>query len=71
MMNKNSQPANTALLIIDVQKGLFEKSTPIFEAEQVLTNINTLMKNARQAGIPVIFIQHSNDKLLVKGSDAW
>ena len=70
-MNKNSNQDNTALLVIDVQMGLFEKSTPIYKAEQVLENINTLMKNARRAGVPVIFIQHSNDKLLVKGSDAW
>ena len=70
-MNKNSNQDNTALLVIDVQMGLFEKSTPIYKAEQVLENINILMKNARQAGVPVIFIQHSNDKFLVKGSGAW
>lgn len=70
-MNKNSKQNNMALLVIDVQKGLFERSTPIYEAEKVLKNINTLIGHARQAGVPVIFIQHSNANTLVKGSDAW
>jgi hypothetical protein len=34
---------NTALLVIDVQKGLFEKSIPIYDAEKLLENINHLM----------------------------
>ena len=71
MMSINSKENSSALVVIDVQKGLFERSTPIFEAEKVLANINILIKEARQAGVPVIFIQHSNNKTLVKGSDAW
>jgi len=67
-MNKKS---TMALLVIDVQKGLFERSTPIYEAKQVLENINTLINNARQEGVPVFFIQHANKDTLVKGSDAW
>jgi nicotinamidase-related amidase len=70
-MNQKSKQGNLALLVIDVQMGLFERATPVFEAEQVLENINTLITNARQAGVPVIFIQHSNDKTLVRDSDAW
>jgi len=67
-MNRES---NMALLVIDIQKGLFEKSTPIYEAKQVLENINTLIIKARREGVPVIFIQHSNKNTLLKGSDAW
>ena len=70
-MNKNSKQSKKAMLVIDVQKGLFKNSTPIYNAEQVLENINTWINKARQAGVPVIFIQHSNKKTLVKGSDAW
>lgn len=70
--NPNSTPpAQTALLVIDVQQGLFEKSTPIYQAEQLLANINTLIHAARQANVPVIFVQHDNEKSLVKGSPAW
>jgi nicotinamidase-related amidase len=71
MMRKNSKQHKKAMLVIDVQKGLFERSTPIYNAEQVLENINTLINKARQVGVPVIFIQHSNKDTLVKGSDAW
>jgi nicotinamidase-related amidase len=66
----NSQN-EVALLVIDVQQGLFERSTPIYKAEQVLENINTLIHKARRAGIEVFFIQHANKSTLVKGSDAW
>ena len=62
---------NKAMIVIDVQKGLFERSIPIYKAESVLENINILIKGARDVGVPVIFIQHSNKTTLVKGSDAW
>ena len=70
-MDKNSKQSKTAMIVVDVQKGLFEKSTPIYNAERVLENINTLINKARQFGVPVIFIQHSNNNTLLKGSDAW
>ena len=71
MMKQNSQQKAMALLVIDLQKGLFEKSTPIYKAKQVLENINTLLDRARQAGVSVFFIQHSDNRVLVRGSDAW
>lgn len=61
----------SALLVIDVQKGLFEKTTPIYQAHQLLLNINSIISKARQAGVPVFFIQHSSEKILEMGSDAW
>jgi nicotinamidase-related amidase len=61
----------TALLVIDVQQELFEKSTPIYRADQVLQNINLLISKTRQADVPVIFVQHSAEKYLVKGSPGW
>jgi nicotinamidase-related amidase len=60
-----------ALLVIDVQKGLFEKSTPIYNADGLLANINLLIDRAHQERIPVFFIQHSSDKVLPLGSDEW
>lgn len=63
--------ARIALLVIDVQKGLFRKSTPIYHAEQLLNNINEVIGKARQVRVPVIFIQHSNEKTLVRHSDDW
>lgn len=60
-----------ALLVIDVQAGLFEKSTPIYRADQLLDNINLLVDAAHQAGCPVVFIQHQNKGFLAKGSAGW
>ncbi len=60
-----------ALLVIDVQQGLFEKSTPIYKAEQLLHNIHALVDRAHLSGVPVFYVQHSDLKSLVKGSPEW
>jgi nicotinamidase-related amidase len=62
---------NAALLIIDVQRGLFRKSTPIYRADELLLHINMLADRARRVGAPVFFVQHSDKKMLVRGSDDW
>lgn len=62
---------NTALLVIDVQQELFEKSTPIYQADTLLGNICALIERAHDAGVPVFFIQHSSDKILLRGTDGW
>lgn len=63
--------SGAALLVIDVQKGLFEKKIPIYQAGQLLENLRLLVRRAHAAGVPVFFIQHSTDKVLVAGSDEW
>ena len=60
-----------ALLVIDVQQGLFERATPIYQAEPFLENVNLLIRNARRAGAPVFFVQHANKGTLTAGSQAW
>jgi nicotinamidase-related amidase len=62
---------DTALLVIDVQRGLFNKSTPIYQAEQLLANIHSLARRAHEAGAPVVYVQHSAEKHLVLGSHEW
>ena len=62
---------NTALLVIDVQRGLFNKNTPIYQAEQLLQNIHTLVRRAHEAEAPVVYVQHSAQKHLVLGSNDW
>jgi nicotinamidase-related amidase len=66
-----TNPTDTALLVIDVQTGLFHKSIPIYKAKELLENIRKLIDRARQASSPVIYIQHSNDTFLAKGSADW
>ena len=62
---------NSALLIIDVQHALFRKSTPIYKSEELLENINLLVACAHGEGVPVFYIQHSDNRSLVKGSQDW
>jgi nicotinamidase-related amidase len=59
----------TAFIIIDVQVGLFTGEKPIYQAETLLENINTLAEKARAAKIPVIYIQHANKGALAIGTE--
>jgi nicotinamidase-related amidase len=67
----NVHGAGTALLVIDVQLELFQKSTPVFQANTTLATINTLIERARQAGVPVIYVQHNNDTFMKKDTPGW
>ena len=50
-------PANeTALVVIDMQAILFEPEPP--EADEVVARINGLVARARDAGAPVVWVQH-------------
>ncbi len=70
-LDANGNTGNAALLVIDVQRGLFQKATPVYDAEQLLDNLNTLIAGARGAGVPVLFVQHAGDKTLTEGTEAW
>ncbi|HGM7044734.1 TPA: isochorismatase family protein [Serratia marcescens] len=60
----------TALLIIDVQEGLF--TPPPADAAGTVARINQLSERARRAGAPVVVIQHHTpDDELPHGSAAW
>ncbi len=69
--SKQSDKSNAALLVIDVQQGLFEKSTPIYKAEELLENITSLVERAHHEGVPVFYVQHSDGRTLVKWSPEW
>lgn len=61
-----------ALLIIDVQRGLFDPAPRPFEADAVVDRINHLSARARAAGIPVVFVQHElAEGALVHGTESW
>jgi nicotinamidase-related amidase len=65
--------SDTALLIIDVQLGMFEESDPVYRGDELLATINDLIARARDAGVPVIYVQHSggDGHLLEPGSPGW
>jgi nicotinamidase-related amidase len=67
-------PAHAAVLVIDVQVGLFCAKPPPLEAEAVIARINAVTAKARQAGAPVIFIQHDggpSDPDVAPFTDGW
>ncbi|MFX0174082.1 MAG: isochorismatase family cysteine hydrolase [Candidatus Hodarchaeota archaeon] len=68
---KNMKWENTALIVVDVQIGLFQRDTPIFKEQTILENINRLEDYAHSINIPVIYIQHANESTLVERSDEW
>jgi nicotinamidase-related amidase len=58
---------NTALIVVDVQNGVVEGA---HERDAVVANIDSLVQKARNEGVPVVWVQHS-DEQLVPGSDEW
>src|SRR4249919_4202839 len=58
---------NTALLVIDVQNAAVERA---HERDAVVANVGSLVERARREGVPVVWVQHS-DEQLARGSDAW
>lgn len=61
----------SALLVIDVQQALFEKRIPIYQAETLLAKINRLVEQAHQAGVLVVYVQHSGKGDLARGEPGW
>ena len=54
-------PATTAILVVDVQVGVFDTEPAPRDAAGVLARINQVTAAARGAGAPVIFLQHDGD----------
>ncbi len=50
---------DTALLVIDMQQGLFDEGA--FEPERLLKQVKTLIDHAHSSGVPVIYVQHNED----------
>lgn len=58
---------SSALLVIDVQNGVVEGA---YNLTSVLSNIKLAVDKARAAGVPVIWVQHSDEELIID-SEAW
>ena len=63
--------SKTALLVIDVQRALFTRPTPVYEDSSMLEVINNLVDLAHLYHLPVIYIQHANQSILKEGTDGW
>lgn len=60
-----------ALLIIDMQVGLFEGDPPRHDADGVIRRINEIAKIVRTTGGIVIFIQHEDIGGFEPGTEGW
>jgi nicotinamidase-related amidase len=69
--------AKTALLIIDVQYGIFMRKyhdgMAIYNEDVFLENLKYLIEKARIAGVPIVYIQHlyENFPLMERGEPLW
>jgi nicotinamidase-related amidase len=66
-MSKFEHRPKTALLVVDVQNGVFRQAC---ERDKVIANIGTLVEKARREHIPVVWVQHNDDQL-VRESEEW
>ncbi|GMK56068.1 hypothetical protein CspeluHIS016_0211240 [Cutaneotrichosporon spelunceum] len=57
----------TALVVIDMQVGVLRTCVDV---EEVISHIGTLVTRAREAGAPVIWVQHE-DEVLVRDTMEW
>ena len=66
-MTTLSDRPQTALLVIDVQKGVMAGT---HRRDEVIANVGRLVDQARAEGVPLIWVQHS-DEGLPQGSEPW
>lgn len=61
-------PTKSALLIVDAQVGVMSS---VWESQRVVSNLESPVNRARAAGVPVIWVQHSDNDELKHGSVNW
>lgn len=66
-MTTLDQRPNTALIVIDVQNGVMRSA---YERDTVVANIASLVEKARDADVPVVWVQHDSEEL-PKDTEPW
>jgi nicotinamidase-related amidase len=63
----------SALMVVDVQQGMFTLPSSLHRGEEVVRRIAGLLDRARAEGVPVVHIQHDGGPghVLAKGSPGW
>lgn len=70
--NPIDHPGNTAVLVIDMQQGLCEGPDAPHDCPGTIERINIVTSKARDAGLPVVFIQHETEQGdLQHGTAGW
>jgi nicotinamidase-related amidase len=59
---------HTALVVIDVQAGVVGDA---HDRDRIVGNVATLVEKAREAGTPIVWVQHSHPEYLPIDSDGW
>lgn len=64
---------STVLMIVDVQVGMYVEDNPVANGDELLTTLCQLIAQARETGIPIIYIQHDGGKndLLEPNKPGW
>lgn len=65
-MSKFPGRSGSALLVIDVQNGVVENA---WHKDEIIQNINSLLKKARGGNTSVIWVQHSEEEMPIGGDD--
>ncbi|MCU5036597.1 cysteine hydrolase [Bacillus cereus] len=62
-----------ALIVIDVQAGMYTAGMPVHNGGKFLQTLQELIRECRSNDIPVIYIRHNGpkDHPLEKGTDGW
>jgi nicotinamidase-related amidase len=58
---------NSALLVVDVQNSVVGDA---YDRDTIVAHIGSLVDRARQVGVPVVWVRHSDEEI-VHGSDGW
>jgi nicotinamidase-related amidase len=61
----------SALIVVDMQQGLFQAKPVPDEADAIISRINRITARTRESGQPVIFTLFSSDSYLPRGSEEW
>ncbi|WP_199618298.1 cysteine hydrolase family protein [Paenibacillus alkalitolerans] len=64
---------DTALLVIDVQVGMFPKDDPVYAGDVLLERIGGLIAKARSKAVPIVYVQHNEGEgePLQTNTPAW
>jgi nicotinamidase-related amidase len=70
-MTSTTASLNQALLVIDMQQGLCEGDGAAWQSAVVIDRINALTARARDASVPIIWVQHESADELPLHSPGW
>ncbi len=62
---------NKALLIIDVQNGMFQRGSSVYQDAKLLYNLKKIAAIAKAESMPIFYIQHESDGSLQRHSFEW